>query len=80
IAPVGRAFLKARSDAPEIKLFGPDGEHPSRRGSYLAACVLYSVLTGSSPVGLDYAPPKVPRAHALTLQQIAWDAVTPFAR
>ena len=35
-----------------LALYGPDGFHPSQAGSYLAAVVIYAVLTRRSPVGL----------------------------
>ena len=45
------------------RLYDPavnDGSHPSVHGSYLAACVLYGVLTGGfDPRALTYAPPGV---------------------
>lgn len=66
VAPVGAAFqavyeadlaaardpLAAGSDF--AALYQEDGSHPSAEGSYLAACVLYAVLTGDSPEGLGY--------------------------
>ena len=35
---------------PEIELYDPDGYHPSPAGTYLAACLFLSVLTGHSPM------------------------------
>lgn len=51
VAPVGLAWARVRAEHPDIVLFHPDGSHPSPAGSYLAACVFYAVLTGTSPVG-----------------------------
>jgi hypothetical protein len=49
VAPVGRAWAVAAQHYPEIDLWSWDGVHPRRAGSYLAACVLYSVLSGREP-------------------------------
>ena len=63
IAPVGLAFqhihdaVNASGTDPTTSgntfydLYSSDGSHPSLSGSYLAACVLYATMTGSSPVG-----------------------------
>jgi hypothetical protein len=47
--PVGAAWRAAPAD---IRLYSPDGIHPTVAGSYLAALVIYGVLSGRSPVGL----------------------------
>ncbi len=52
LAPVSRAWTRIRTEHPEIELYNPDGGHASPAGSYLAACVLFSVFTGTSPIGL----------------------------
>ena len=58
IAPVGEAFNNSIITDPDslYNLYAPDNYHPSLKGSYLAACVFYSVLFQKSPVGLDYNP------------------------
>lgn len=65
IAPAGLAFKHIYDEiaagggkpnatgTPFYDLYSPDGSHPSLAGSYLAACVIYSTLTGRSPVGLN---------------------------
>lgn len=52
IIPVGPAWARALELRPDLRLYDPDGSHPSNVGSYLSACVIYGVLTGDSPVGL----------------------------
>jgi hypothetical protein len=52
LLPAGAAWKAAWRAAPKLALYGPDGFHPSRLGSYVAAVVIYAGLTGSSPVGL----------------------------
>lgn len=71
IAPAGEAWRALRRARPDIELYDDD-HHPSPQGTYLAACVAYSILFkkkshGASPQGLD-------PARAETLQDAA-DAV-----
>ncbi len=87
LIPVGIAWQQARTLRHDLKLFHPDGSHPSPAGTYLTACVVYAVLTGMSPVGL---PPRLTSTDiygeplylniqteedAEFLQQVAWDVV-----
>jgi hypothetical protein len=51
LAPVGTAWADALRRDPTLHLWAGDGRHPSRAGSYLAACVFLERLTGESPVG-----------------------------
>jgi hypothetical protein len=82
IAPVGPAFARVHADILEAGedpldpeslfwgLYNPDASHPSPTGTYLAACVFYATLTGSSPVGLD-GPGAMESEIALELQEAA---------
>ncbi len=64
--PVGEAWRAAwRRDA-NLKLYSPDGLHPSPAGSYLAALVIYEQLYGQSPVGL----PSHLKIHSKTISKI----------
>jgi hypothetical protein len=72
VAPVGVAWAKALTRRPRLELWARDGTHPSRAGSYLAACVFYALLTRRSPVGNAYAAGLEP-AEARFLQRVAWD-------
>lgn len=71
IAPVGIAWAYALQRRPSVHLWSGDGRHPSRLGSYLAACVFYSVLTGHSPVGNAFSD-GLSKADADFAQRIAW--------
>ena len=51
-------------------LYSSDGSHPSLEGSYLSSCVLYTVISGKSPVG-EYFPSEITADRALELQQAA---------
>jgi hypothetical protein len=49
--------------------------HPSRLGSYLAACVFYRTLTGQDPRGSGFTA-GLDEAQARFLQDVAADVVT----
>ena len=52
LLPVAEAWRAARRRDPKLSLYADDGLHASPEGSYLAALVIHSGLTGHSPVGL----------------------------
>ena len=53
LAPIGRAWQRAKHDAPLIPLL--DGtQHPSFAGTYLAAAVLFRTLFQASPEGATF--------------------------
>jgi len=54
VAPVGMAWKDVVNSGAVIDLWQEDGSHPGLAGSYLAACVLYSVIYESSPEGNSY--------------------------
>jgi uncharacterized protein DUF4886 len=68
IVPVGQAWRIVRQTHPEINLYWDD-HHPSPRGTYLAACVLYDILFKKKSLGAD--PLKLDPAQAAILQHIA---------
>ena len=49
VAPVGLAWAEALRTRPDLSLWEGDGRHPSKLGSYLAACVFYAMLTHRDP-------------------------------
>ncbi len=67
VAFVGRAFSLVRQRYPEMfpRLYVPDMFHPSRLGSFLAACVIYATLTGYSPCNTSYIPTGCKHDHSL---------------
>ena len=86
IAPVGLAF-KTVHDAVEANgtnatqagnlfydLYTADGSHPSLKGSYLAACVMFSTLSGDSCSGSNDSV-SLSASVKLELQQAADDTV-----
>lgn len=90
VAPVGDAWQSALSLRPDLRLHDASGSHPNLAGSYLAACVFYSLLYGKSPEGLVHSFPvryEIPEAYraslaserlsdndAVLLQRAAWKA------
>jgi hypothetical protein len=74
VASVGYAWQSARSQYPLLDLWQADGSHPTRAGTYLAACVFYAVIFNQSPEGLDYYG-RVNKSSAMILQKIAADTV-----
>jgi len=46
--PVGFGFAEVKRAAPEVDLYTEDSYHPSPAGTYLAACLFYSALTGNA--------------------------------
>jgi hypothetical protein len=50
--PAGVAWVGAARRSPGLRLYGPDGFHPSRLGTYLTAAVVYTGLTGELPRAL----------------------------
>jgi hypothetical protein len=69
LAPVGIAWQSVRSERPRIELYNDD-THPNTTGSYLAACVFYSLLFNDSPKGLPH-PREIRNDIALYLQGMA---------
>jgi len=80
VIPVGLAFEEAVRRKPDLQLQKDyDGSHPDLIGTYLAACVTYAALYGTSPVGnpYDYYG-KIDKDTAAFLQQVAEDTVRAF--
>jgi hypothetical protein len=53
VVPVGLAWQRFLSEHRSPALHDKDRSHPTLAGSYLAACVFYSVLFGESPREID---------------------------
>lgn len=54
LLPAGEAWLAAWQLDSNLGLYGPDGFHPSRLGTYAAAATILTGLTGVSPIGLPH--------------------------
>jgi hypothetical protein len=69
IIPVGIAWENFLREHKTPILHDKDLSHPTLAGSYLAACVFYSVLFGENPVGEEVKG----IAEISLLQKTAWD-------
>jgi hypothetical protein len=78
--PVGEAWRAAWRLDSRLRLYGPDGFHPSAMGTYLAALVIYQQISGRSVVGLPSPLSSIDPAVVRVLQEAAADANTRFAR
>ncbi|MBK7731739.1 MAG: hypothetical protein IPI37_02975 [Bacteroidales bacterium] len=56
VVPAGEAWARARALRPGIKLYDPDGTHPSDLGTYLTACVFIATITGELPENMPGIP------------------------
>lgn len=54
VAPVSVVWRSLRQNQPAINLYQADESHPSKAGSYAAACTFYATLFGQSPSGLNF--------------------------
>ena len=77
VIPVGLAFDEINRNYPSIDLYTPDKRHPSREGTYLAACVIFSSVFKESPIGNPYLF-GIERDIALNLQKVAWETSLDF--
>jgi hypothetical protein len=75
VAPSGLAWQEASKQRPGMNFYGPDREHPSRYGTYLATCVIYATIYGRDPNGSAYVPSGLTLEEAAFLQRIAWQTV-----
>ena len=75
VAPVGLAWAEALRRNPGLDLWNGDGVHPTRLGSYLAACVFYEVLTGRDPRRSRFTA-GLGEGEARFLRDVAADTVT----
>ena len=92
IAPVGIAWSEVLKVRPTLQIYHADGSHPNPVGSYIAACVFYSVFYGKSPAGLSRTLYTVKRdgshvkvgelseGDAKFIQSIAWQSVQKFVQ
>jgi hypothetical protein len=74
VASVGFAWMTVRRQDPQLDLWQDDGSHPTEQGTYLAACVFYSVIFRQSPEGLTFTA-QLPKETAQLLQKSAADIV-----
>jgi hypothetical protein len=54
VSPCGKVWKALRNEYPNINLYDDDGNHPSRLGSYVAACCFYTMIFEKDPTLLSY--------------------------
>ena len=76
IAPVGWAWYEILKEKnyPLHYLHLSDWNHPSLRGSYLMACVIYSTIFKESTIGIEYKA-NIPKEEATCFQDAASNTV-----
>ena len=86
LLPVGDAWRAAWRREPSMRLYAPDGLHPSVEGSYLAALVMYEAVHSRPTAGLparlrlrNGATIEVSPSVAVTLQAAAGDVAVAAA-
>jgi hypothetical protein len=72
VIPAGLAFARSIAQRPDVNLYFFDKQHPSRLGTYLAACTAYASLFHKSPVGVKWYA-GIDEPTATFLQTIAWE-------
>ncbi|GAM96506.1 hypothetical protein U91I_00125 [alpha proteobacterium U9-1i] len=81
LCPVAKAWRAAMQADASVQLYAPDDLHAGIYGSYLAALVIFSVLSERSPVGLpttltfEGQAARVPEDTAAVLQAAAASAI-----
>ena len=79
-AAAGMAWQQLIASNPGIALQQSDGSHPTREGTYLAACSFYAMIYDKTPEGLpasvtwDGGSYAVDPAAAAAMQSAAWSA------
>jgi hypothetical protein len=74
VVPVGLTWAQAIRRRPDLNLWESDGQHPTKLGSYLAACVFYAALTHRDPRDSTFNAGLTP-ADARFLQHTAAEVV-----
>ncbi len=71
VAPIGKLFSYITGSDHITRLLNRnDGYHPSTTGSYLAACVIFKIITGKSTIGLP-SPANVSLYNLSVVQKIS---------
>ena len=74
VVPVGIAWHNVVTERPSLEMYS-DFKHPSPNGSYLAACMFYTHLTGLHPSNSNYIN-NIDAGVAAYLQDVAWKTVS----
>jgi hypothetical protein len=76
LLPAGDAWRRMWERDRSVPLYGPDGFHPGRLGTYLSALVMYRQFTGQSVVGLPSPFSSFDPLVVRALQEVADEAAS----
>ena len=68
VSPCGAVWREIRMQNPELNLYANDGSHPSRLGSYLAACSYYTMIFEKDPMLLTYDDPELDNTEEMIVK------------
>jgi hypothetical protein len=71
--PVGQVWRLVRDKHPDLDLYDKDLAHPSKKGSYLAACTFFAAIFKESPLGAKTST--IRNKSAEQIQEVAGDYV-----
>lgn len=76
LLPAGEAWRAAWRRSPGLELYGPDGFHPTPRGTYLAALVIAAQVLERAPAGLarDVGGGGVPEVRPTAAERTLYEA------
>lgn len=78
LAPAGAVWRELRTNNPTIDLYASDGSHPSKAGSYAAACAFYTMIYKKDPTLITWES-TLSAADAetirMTAKSIVFDAI-----
>lgn len=78
VVPVGIAWHKIVNDNPSLEMYS-DFKHPSPNGTYLAASMFYSYLTGLHPSNSNFIN-NLDAGEASYIQDIAWQTINDWKK
>ncbi len=76
IVLAGKAVWEIIDSIPGYSIHNPDKVHPNRKASYLAACMIASIITGEKPgapsADYDFTYSGMTKDDELLLRDMAW--------
>lgn len=75
VARIGEAWEAVRQENDRLELYAPDGNHASQLGSYLVACVFYSMIADASPYSSKLPEKPETEFNRRLIERVVWDAV-----
>ena len=78
LIPAGGVFQSVKDISPDVfqRLYTGDGSHPSQLGTYAAACIAATSLTGRLPSETTWAPGNITEEDGALIRQVVSDLVS----